>query len=235
MESQVDKLMSEEALEFVKQNRALVIDRYAPLDMCKPVKTPVSLFMAGSPGAGKTEISKRFVSEFSSMPVRIDADDIRAMCPKYTGDNAHIFQVAANKGVNILYDHSLKESLNCILDGTFAYGDAVMNIERSLKRGRIVEVWFVYQQLELAWEFTKAREALETRHVTKENFIKSFFGARANAISVKERFTTNIRLNLLLKDYNNSNEEVYLNITSSELDRATKCAYSLDELTHVLL
>ncbi len=231
-----DEELSANAVEFIKQNHALLISTFAPTEKCKAVKTPVSLFMAGSPGAGKTEVSKGFMERFpSSSAIRIDADDLRSLCDGYTGTNAHVFQSAASKGVNFLYDYALDHSLNCIMDGTFAYGNAMQNIERSISRGRIVEIWFVYQKLELAWEFTKAREQFEARHVSKEQFIKNFFDARANAASVKNHFGSAIKLNLLLKDYDNAHESVRLNITAAELDQATACGYSLEELDTILL
>jgi len=61
---------------------------------------------------------------------RIDADEIRSLCPGYTGADAHVFQEAATKGVHILYDYALRKGINIILDGTFAYGNALDNIER---------------------------------------------------------------------------------------------------------
>lgn len=230
-----DEQLSQEAVEYIKSHRADVIARYAPATSCRPTGQPVSVFMAGSPGAGKTEVSKSFMRRFTPMPVRIDADEIRTMCPGYIGTNAHVFQPAANKGVNFLYDHALEKALNCILDGTFAYGDAANNIKRSVKRGRVVEVWFVYQRLEDAWEFTKAREESEARHVSKDVFIKSFIKARMNATSVKNQFGNAIKLNLLRKDYSTDTEDVDFNVSAADLDRATACGYSEVELNEILL
>lgn len=224
-----------EALAFVKTNQNDLIQKFAPPEICHPVEIPISLFMAGSPGAGKTEVSKNFAKEFKDIPIRIDADEIRSICPNYTGVNAHLFQKAANKGVNILYDYALHKNLNCILDGTFAYAGAAENIERSLRRKRKVELWFVYQDPLKAWEFTKAREARETRHVSKEIFIKTFFDSRRNAYAVKERFGSEIILNLLTKDYEKNEENVKLNISAIELDRATDSRYSLEELIRILV
>src|SRR3989344_6924175 len=91
------------SFEFIKKNQKELIAKFASPNIYHPVENPISLFMAGSPGAGKTEISKSFVKKFKDLPVRIDADDIRPLCPGYIGSNAHLFQKAANKGVNILY------------------------------------------------------------------------------------------------------------------------------------
>src|SRR3989344_4624415 len=201
-----DERIEQGAFLFVKTHAKELIAKFAPPEICHPVDNPVSLFMAGSPGAGKTEVSKSLVRKFKDMPVRIDADDIRPLCPGYTGANAHLFQKAANKGVNLLYDHALHHNLNCILDGTFAYAGAAENIDRSLRRKRRVELWFVYQDPIKAWEFTKAREAREARHVSKDIFIKSFFDSRHNAYTVKEHFRDQIKLNLLTKDYEKSEE-----------------------------
>ena len=53
--------------------------------------------MAGSPGAGKTEVSKAFAALLEELPaqgfdglgkvLRIDPDDYRAYLPGYTGSN----------------------------------------------------------------------------------------------------------------------------------------------------
>ncbi len=230
-----DQEIEAEALSFIKTHEKELIAKFAPPEICHSVENPVSLFMAGSPGAGKTEVSKSFIKEFKDMPIRIDADDIRTFCPNYTGTNAHLFQKAANKGVNILYDYALHNNLNCILDGTFAYAGAAENIQRSLRRGRQVELWFIYQDPRKAWEFTKAREARETRHVSKEIFIKTFFDSRQNAHSVKEHLGDQIRLNLLTKDYEEGEGDVKLNITAAELDRVINSRYSVEELTQILV
>lgn len=230
-----DQEIEADAVAFIKTHQKDLIQKFAPPEICHPVEIPTSLFMAGSPGAGKTEVSKSLVKQFNDIPIRIDADEIRAECPGYNGTNAHLFQSAANKGVNILYDYARHKNLNCILDGTFAYAGAAENIQRSLDRKRKVEVWFVYQDPLKAWEFTKAREARETRHVSREIFIKTFFDSRRNACAVKERFGGEIKLNLLTKDYEKNEEDVHLNISAVELDRATDSRYSLEELIRILI
>ena len=199
------------------------------------METPVSLFMAGSPGAGKTEVSKSLMKRFETRPVRIDADEIRTLCPGYTGANAHIFQKAATKSVNILYDYALHNGLHLILDGTFAYGNALENIKRSLERKRKVELWYVYQDPMKAWEFTKAREALESRHVFKEQFIQAFVRSKENTVEAKRTFGNSLILNLLIKNMDNTDADLRLNIQSDELDRYIGRTYTSDELSRVLI
>jgi predicted ABC-type ATPase len=189
--------------------------------------------MAGSPGAGKTEVSKRLVAKFTQKPIRIDADEIRALCPGYSGPNAHLFQRAASKGVHLLYDYALDRGLNVILDGTFAYADAQKNIERSLEHGRKVEIYFVYQNPVQAWDFTKKREEIECRRVSKEVFVDSFFKSRENVNAAKQTFGNRIELNLLIKDLLKSFEQLELNIGT--VDNYLKRVYTREELQNLLI
>lgn len=224
-----------EAFGYVRAHSKELILQFAPVDICHQVTKPVSLFMAGSPGAGKTEVSKGFIRRFTDTPIRIDADEIRSFCPGYNGANASLFQKAANKGVNILYDYALKNDINCIVDGTFAYAGAEENIQRSLKHGRRVQLWFVYQDPIRAWEFTRAREIKESRRVTKDVFIRAFIESRKNAIKVKNLFGNDLELNLLTKNYVDGEEHIRLNITATELDQSTDGVYSEDALTTLLV
>lgn len=52
------------ALEFVRVNRSSLARQIADTSVFVPEDHPISVFMAGSPGAGKTEISKALVELF---------------------------------------------------------------------------------------------------------------------------------------------------------------------------
>ena len=52
---------SENAKKFIKKNKDLLFEKFAGGKIYQPNENPISLFMAGSPGAGKTEYSKRFI------------------------------------------------------------------------------------------------------------------------------------------------------------------------------
>lgn len=219
-------------MQWVKANRRAIIDTFCNPAECIPDKIPITLFMAGSPGAGKTEVSKQLIRRFTQKPVRIDADEIRGLCPGYTGADAYVFQEAATKGVHILYDHALECGINIILDGTFAYKSALENIQRSLTRGRKVEVYFIYQDPVQAWEFTKKREVIEHRSVSKEVFIKSFLLARENVNAAKVKFGAQLELNLLIKDFEKDFEQLELNI--ERIDPYLRHMYSEDELVALI-
>ncbi len=101
--------ISEEAKKYIKTNKNKLFEKFIGSDLSSPVENAVSIFMAGSPGAGKTEYSKRMIKKFKGGIVRIDADEIREIIPQYTGGNSDIVQGAASIGVDILHNHVLKK------------------------------------------------------------------------------------------------------------------------------
>ncbi|MDQ0702756.1 Cdc6-like AAA superfamily ATPase [Pseudomonas sp. W3I7] len=57
----LERSISERALFFAKANRTRIARELACLANYPGENYPVSVFMAGSPGAGKTEVSKSFI------------------------------------------------------------------------------------------------------------------------------------------------------------------------------
>ena len=166
--------------------------------------------MAGSPGAGKTEASIELLSIVEDNGVeilRIDPDELRHEFPNYTGDNSWLFQGAVSFLVERIHDLALKQRQSFLLDGTLShYGKAEQNIARSLKKNRVVQILYVYQEPALAWEFVKSREAIEGRHIKRETFIEQYFAARNVVNQLKTAFGSDIRVDLLLKNTDNSHK-----------------------------
>ena len=73
-----------------------------------PESNPVTVYMAGSPGAGKTESSKRLLNAIKDISpgeiIRIDPDELRNFFEGYNGSNAHLFQHAVWTVVNRIID-----------------------------------------------------------------------------------------------------------------------------------
>src|SRR3989338_7167825 len=103
-----EQKIAEEAKRFVKSKefRRLLIQKFAEPKVYKADAHPVTILMAGSPGAGKTEFSKGIIEIFEGLfptkIVRIDADDIRILLPQYTGSNSYVVHGAASLGVEKL-------------------------------------------------------------------------------------------------------------------------------------
>ncbi|MEK9159327.1 MAG: zeta toxin family protein [Patescibacteria group bacterium] len=117
--------VSDSARQYVVEHKKEIIEKFAgKIQPVSKEETPLAIFMAGSPGAGKTEFSKSFIKglpKLSGKILRIDADEVREMLPRnlYNGKNSHLVQGAASKGVDKLVDHAIGNNKNFILDGTF--------------------------------------------------------------------------------------------------------------------
>src|SRR5476651_463458 len=129
-----------EARKYIKSHSMELCLKFADISRYPPYTTPSSFFMAGSPGAGKTEWSKSFIKtliekEPQRKIVRIDPDEIRESIPNYIPEQAVLFQSATSLGVEKLLDYVFKNNQDFLLDGTFAhYDSSCKNIERSLSK-----------------------------------------------------------------------------------------------------
>lgn len=230
--------LQEEALRWIRDNSQKVISFFAEDEKFIADTQALSVFMAGSPGAGKTEISKALVKELGTSilikdVIRIDPDEIRDMLPQYVGGNAHLFQQAISIGADKIFNHALKTNKHILLDGTFSnYDRARQNISKSLKKHRAVFILYVYTDPILAWKLTQAREKKEGRNIPKDAFIKEFFGAMETVQRIKQEYKTRVNLNILVHDYENMQDDYFDNVNS--IDKHVKIGYTSKELEGIL-
>lgn len=227
--------LEEKAKAWIRNNKKSLFEKFANLKNFPGVSNPFTIFMAGCPGAGKTEYSKSFIESYdpNTKIVRIDADEIRDIIPGYTGGNAYKFQGAAALGVEKLFDYIQDHKQNAIVDGTFSdFKIGLSNIERALNRNRKVGIFYLYQDPVIAWEFTKKRERIEGRHVSKDMFIKSFFLAKENVNKVKAILKNKIELNLVEKNYTNELAKTRFKIDN--VDSYLKKLYNKEALEELL-
>ncbi|MFT6790264.1 MAG: UDP-N-acetylglucosamine kinase [Pseudoalteromonas rhizosphaerae] len=194
--------LERQAIAYAKNNRTRIARELTDKDQFPPDTRPVSVFMAGSPGAGKTEASKAFLEEIGADNVlRLDPDELRELIPGYTGDNSYLFHRAVSFIVERTLDHAFKNKQSFLLDGTLtSYDVAKKNIERSIRKERQVLILFVYQKPELAWEFVEAREKLEGRRILADTFIDQFFASQEVIRELKLKFGSQIQVDLLVKN-----------------------------------
>lgn len=211
--------LSGEAIAFIKKNKRFLIEKFADIKKFPPDSQPASIFMAGSPGAGKTEVSKETIKTLGkNRVVRIDADEIRNIIPIYTGNNSYIVQGACGLGVDYLYDYVMNKNQNFVLDGTFAkYEIAFKNVKRSVDKGRLTQIFYLYQDPAIAWSLTQMREKLEGRYVPFKIFHDSFINARSNVNLIKSVFGKKIKLNLVIRNYKQEYSKLILDIESIDL------------------
>lgn len=196
-----EQSLFDNAMAFVriKKNKKMIAEKL--VDHFLQEESPVSVFMAGSPGAGKTEVAKSLVEGFGGNTLRIDNDELRNEFEGYTGGNSHLFQSASTRLVDAVHDRALKKEISFILDTTLSsYEVAKKNIERSLKRNRAVMIIFVYQSPQNAWAFVQAREKVEGRRVPPDVFIKQFIDSQLVVNKLKKEFNKQIRVEVLVRD-----------------------------------
>ena len=87
--------------------------RYSYNDTFIPV-----IFLAGAPGAGKTE----WIESFPDIEhyVTLDTDIYRSLFEGYIGSNAAEFHQYASRVMDRMYSFYIKQGYNIIVDGTFS-------------------------------------------------------------------------------------------------------------------
>ncbi len=239
MDDMSDEQVIEQAIVFANANKKLIAR-----ELVSPYTAdefPISVFMAGSPGAGKTEFSKNLLALLygsnQRQVLRIDADEMRGLIPGYTGKNSHLYQAAASIIVEKMHDLALERKINSILDSTFTnYEKAIVNINRSLSKERRVAIFYVYQKPETAWKFTEAREGEEGRRIQKETFIEKFLNARHVVIRLRQKYDDEVRIYLVMKDFETNDVQYVVEITQEgrSLDHYLPRTYTRGELEKML-
>lgn len=200
---------------------------------------PVSVFMAGSPGAGKTEVSRAFIGMMQaggSSALRIDPDDFTNYFPEYTGRNSSLFQ----RGVTIFVERTLdlvyQQRQSFLLDGTLANLEvARRNISRALdNQNRSAQVIYVYQRPELAWEFVLAREKKDGRNIPCPEFARQFFFAKTSVCALKREFQDALQVDVIIKDTDRGNEDIGIDFSADEIEVFVNPPYDHSELERIL-
>jgi len=206
------------ALRHAQSHKKSIARRLTDTQEFLPEAEPVSLFMAGSPGAGKTETSIALLEDFDSSgfrTLRIDPDELRGEFEDYSGANSWLFQGAVSILVEKIHDLALKQKQSFILDGTLSNFDkAKTNIERSLKKRRPIQILYVYQKPQLAWDFVQKREKVEGRRILLKDFVTQYFSSRQVVYDLKREFGDRIKVDLLIKDNDGATRSYHANTNS---------------------
>ena len=231
-----EERIAQEAWDYAKKHRTEIARRLTNPAIFVPEANPVSVFMAGSPGAGKTEASIELLKlkgADGAKVLRIDPDELREELPGYTGENAWLFQRAVIPVVERVHDLALDQRQSFLLDGTLSsYNVAEKNIQRSLKRGRTVQILYVYQEPQQAWKFVQAREAAEGRRIQAEDFVRQYFAAREVVNRLKVEFGKRIQVDLLMK--NNDGSHQFYRAGVDQIDNHIPEKYSVADVRRML-
>lgn len=224
------------AEEYARKNKVPIAKEITNIENFLPDEFPVSVFMAGSPGAGKTETSRNLIQKFTAdrhMALRIDSDELRTRFVDYTGKNSDLFVGATSIIADKIHDFALENKQSFVFDGTFSnLARSRENIKRSLKRKRFVQIVYVYQEPQQAWNFVKAREIQDGRKIPRNAFIEQYFTARKNVNLLKEEFKTDIRVDLVVKNIDGTDFNYSENI--DVIDSYMPEKYNQDDLENLI-
>lgn len=222
--------------EFAKAHKKEIAHELTDIKRFLPDTTPVSVFMAGSPGAGKTESSLRLIERLSGgghSVLRIDADDLRTRFDNYTGKNSALFQYATSIIADKMQDLAIDQRQNYVFDGTLSNLErARENIKRSLDHSRTVQIIYVYQDPLQAWKFVQARRERDGRIIPKEAFIEQYFMARENVSILKKELGKQIRIDLIVKNIDGTDFRYKENI--NDVDSHIPERYTQSTLSELL-
>lgn len=211
-----DKEITDKAINQAKAMKKTIAK--SMIDHLPEEENAVSVFMAGSPGAGKTETAKSIISRFKRdhgvEVVHIENDELRKEFEDYKGLNSSLFQTPATLLVEAIHDRALKKKVSFLLDSTLSsFEKAKSNIERSLKKDRYVLIIFVYQDPEQAWCLVKAREIVEGRRVPPEVFVDQFLQSQKVVSELKKIFKDQIDIIFMEKNLDGTREKPYFNVS----------------------
>lgn len=191
---------------------------------------PAGIFMAGLPGAGKTELSKSIIEDSGVKLLRIDMDEIAKALPGYEPGQADSFRKPATLLLSEVFGYALKKKISFIMDGTFGNAKARENIERSLKHSFLAKIVYVFQDPKLAWRFTVAREKIEYRAIKFDGFIEAYYKTIDNIKLIGEEFGDRITLDIAIKNPDNKVGRWERNVKMSEIDKILTIEYNKDKL-----
>lgn len=237
MVSEKETATEERAKEFARKNKKSIAKEITNPKIFLPDEFPVSVFMAGSPGAGKTESSRNLIEKLTKdnhSVLRIDPDELRVQFPEYNGTNSSLFIGATSIVADKIHDYALKNKQSFVFDGTLSNLDRSReNLERSLGKKRFIQIVYVYQEPVQAWNFVKAREIKDGRKVPRDAFIEQYFMARENVNLLKKEFGTNIKVDLVVKNIDGTDFSYRENI--DVIDNYIPEKYTKDDLEKIII
>lgn len=150
----------------------------------------IAIFMAGIPGAGKTEFVRNLQVAKNKEMIVIEHDQLVEYIEGYRAECYYTFRKAGSVLVTKLFDECLKRGYPFIFDGTLSHDTGFKNIEKCLKHGYEVIVIYIHQDIESAWRLTQDRELVKKRAIERDGFIQTCQMIHANLRKVFAAFSS---------------------------------------------
>jgi dephospho-CoA kinase len=205
------------AINYINANKKEFLEQFT-LGI-EPNEEKIAIFTAGMSGVGKTEFGQ-FLKENNSNLLHIDTDKIRDYFKivGYDGQNAHIFQKPASKGFSKLFDYAIKNNLSLILDSNLSnLSKAIENIERLLNKNYKVEIFYIYNEPTVCFEYAIKREVITNRKVPYNIFVKSNIDSYKTVIELKNLFKNKIVLNFIDKRDDTLHQDINIDVLKQKI------------------
>ncbi|OQX76912.1 MAG: hypothetical protein B6D54_03015 [Epsilonproteobacteria bacterium 4484_65] len=205
--------LEQKAIDYLNENKQVFLEHYS--QGIEPSEKKYAIFTAGMSGVGKTETSETLGKEDKTL-LHIDTDKIRDFFRPvgYDGQNSDLFQKAASRGFNELFNYAMKNGYSMILDTNLAsIGQAKQNIERLLKRGYNIEITYLYNHPDICYEYAVSREVVTHRKVPLDVFERSNINSYKTVLEIKSFYKEKVILHFLDK----RDDSVYANIDEAFL------------------
>lgn len=137
------------------------------------INSKIAFFMAGIPGAGKTEFAEQVLRESLPLLVPIEHDKLVEYIEGYQPENYYNYRKAGSTLVTEVFNTCLKHSYSFIFDGTLSHENGIRNVRKALKAGYTVYIVYIVQDAGVAWELTQAREVVKKRAIEKHGFLET--------------------------------------------------------------
>jgi len=180
-----------------KANQARVVELF--FEKNKPTDSRVAFFMAGIPGAGKTEFAENAIKSNPEF-ISIEHDQLVEFIDGYRPEDYYKYRKAGSVLVTRVFDECLRNGYSFIFDGTLSHENGVKNIKRCLKADYEVVVVYIVQDATLAWELTQARELVKKRSIERKGFIETCRKLNLNLLNIFEECKQNPNFSFWLID-----------------------------------
>lgn len=177
-------MSEEEAKKWVKvkANQAQVINQF--FKDYPPKQGRIGYFMAGIPGAGKTEFAENTIRESAPVLVPIEHDKLVEYIPQYKPENYYNYRKAGSALVTAIFDICLKNGYAFVFDGTLAHENGIRNVEKALKANYGLFIIYIVQDAKMAWKLTQDRELVKKRAIEKNGFVDTCNKINTNLLHI---------------------------------------------------
>ena len=189
------------AVQWAQKKKDFVLEKTVSEENRRSAKE--CIFMAGLPGAGKTETVRRL--ELKKTFTVLEADEIRLLNPEYRGTtdhekgNAHLIQKATSIGLDYCRKYCVEHEIAFVQDTTLSNRGSIDLIRKLHNKEWDVTIIFVSQDPLRAWEFAKERERKEGRNVPMESFAESLANIVDNLQRIRDKYP-GVRIKVALKE-----------------------------------